>query len=361
MNSTTVDGPAGEMASIKIGETVIPSYDAAKISGDELAATKKTFDTAVNDALKAAGYPMVAAENTSVAKAEHFLDIFTAQKLKIIVVLTYLILLVTMVYGPIAAMLVELYPTRIRYSGLPLPYHRQRLVRWPSARDRLRDLGAVGQHLCGPVVRHRGRGDDCGDRGALCPRRHPQEGHLCRQRQLILLTDRLAAILTGRHQPPRFVFAAPAPIGQRRPVRPCRPPAPGPPQVLIVEDEDNIAMALDYVLRREGYGADRLATGAGALDHIRATRPDLVLLDVMLPEVSGYEICAEARRDAGLSDLKIVMMTARARPPNGRGMELGADGFVAKPFELDELRAEVRRLLSGPKDALGQKDTGARR
>lgn len=139
-------------------------------------------------------------------------------------------------------------------------------------------------------------------------------------------------------------------------------PSPRPPQVLIVEDEDNIAMALDYVLRREGYGADRLATGAGALDHIRATRPDLVLLDVMLPEVSGYEICAEARRDAGLSDLKIVMMTARgSAAERRRGMELGADGFVAKPFELDELRAEVRRLLSGPKDALGQKDTGARR
>ena len=123
VNSTTVDAAAGTPATVTIAGTVIPSYDAAALAGEELAAAKKTFDTAVNDALKAAGYPMVAADNTTVAKAEHFLDIFTAQKLKIIVVLTYLILLVTMVYGPIAAMLVELYPTRIRYSGLSLPYH----------------------------------------------------------------------------------------------------------------------------------------------------------------------------------------------------------------------------------------------
>ena len=78
---------------------------------------------AISVALKAAGYPLVAADNTSVAKAANFFDIFTAQKLTIVLTLTYLIILVTMVYGPIAAMLVELFPTRIRYSGLSLPYH----------------------------------------------------------------------------------------------------------------------------------------------------------------------------------------------------------------------------------------------
>jgi MFS family permease len=123
VNSTTVDGPAGAVASVKIGDTEIVGYDGAALTGDELAAAKKAFDTSVNDALKAAGYPMVAAENTTVAKAENFIDIFTGQKLMIIAILTYLIILVTMVYGPIAAMLVELFPTRIRYSGLSLPYH----------------------------------------------------------------------------------------------------------------------------------------------------------------------------------------------------------------------------------------------
>ncbi len=92
--------------------------DLAKAKGEPAAFTK-----AVNDALKAAGYPLVPAENTSVAKANHFFDIFNAQNLTIIAILTYLIVLVTMVYGPIAAMLVELFPTRIRYSGLSLPYH----------------------------------------------------------------------------------------------------------------------------------------------------------------------------------------------------------------------------------------------
>jgi hypothetical protein len=84
---------------------------------------KGAFEKGLNDALKAAGYPLVAADNTSIAVANNIFDIFTAQKLTIIAILTYLIVLVTMVYGPIAAALVELYPTRIRYSGLSLPYH----------------------------------------------------------------------------------------------------------------------------------------------------------------------------------------------------------------------------------------------
>ena len=151
VNSETVDGPAGEPAVIKIGDTAIPSYnvaantaqiaeltaaletanagtdqaakDAAQAALDAAKGVKPTFDKAVSDALTAAGYPVVAADNTTVAKAENFIDIFTGQKLTIIAILTYLIILVTMVYGPIAAMLVELFPTRIRYSGLSLPYH----------------------------------------------------------------------------------------------------------------------------------------------------------------------------------------------------------------------------------------------
>ncbi len=123
VNYTTVEDAAATTAAVKIGETVIPSYDAAALTGDELAAAKKTFETAVSDALKAAGYPLVAADNTTIAKAETLVDVFTGQKLLIIAILTYLIILVTMVYGPIAAMLVELFPTRIRYSGLSLPYH----------------------------------------------------------------------------------------------------------------------------------------------------------------------------------------------------------------------------------------------
>ncbi len=118
-------------------------------------------------------------------------------------------------------------------------------------------------------------------------------------------------------------------------------------RVLVIEDEDNIATALEFLLTREGYGHDRVANGGEALSRIRATRPDLVLLDIMLPEVSGYDICAGIRTDPGLRAVKVLLMTARgSAQERKRGMELGADGFISKPFELGDLRAEVRRLLT---------------
>jgi DNA-binding response OmpR family regulator len=115
----------------------------------------------------------------------------------------------------------------------------------------------------------------------------------------------------------------------------------------VVEDEDSIAIALDFIMTREGFDHDRIASGAGALDRIRATHPDLVLLDVMLPEVSGYEICQGVRLDPALADVKILMMTAQGSAIGmKKGLALGADGFIAKPFEVRALREEVRRLLA---------------
>jgi DNA-binding response OmpR family regulator len=120
------------------------------------------------------------------------------------------------------------------------------------------------------------------------------------------------------------------------------------PSILVVEDEDNIALALDYLMTREGYAHDRVANGGEAMARIRALRPDLVLLDVMLPEMSGYEICQAVRLDPELADIKILMMTARGSAiERKKGLALGADGFISKPFELTELRSEVRRLLEG--------------
>ncbi|MFC3086480.1 response regulator transcription factor [Tabrizicola soli] len=122
---------------------------------------------------------------------------------------------------------------------------------------------------------------------------------------------------------------------------------PHPARILVVEDEDNIATALEYLITREGYRHDRVASGAEALPRIRDTRPNLVLLDVMLPEVSGYEICESIRTDPALSGIKVLMMTARGSAVERRkGLALGADGFITKPFELKDLRAEVRRLLA---------------
>ena len=121
-------------------------------------------------------------------------------------------------------------------------------------------------------------------------------------------------------------------------------------RVLVVEDDDSIAAALEYVVLHEGLRHERVSDGATALSHIRETRPDLVQLDVMLPELSGYEICEAVRGDPALKDIKIVMMTARgSAAERNRGLSLGADSFVTKPFELKSLRNEVRRLLGSAK------------
>ncbi|QUS36818.1 MFS transporter [Falsirhodobacter algicola] len=120
VNYQTVEGTGP--ATVTVGAVRIASYDAGALPAADLAAEKARFDGALTGALGEAGYPL-GAGNTTVAKAQHFFDIFTAQKLTLIAILTYLILLVTMVYGPIAAALVEMFPTRIRYSGLSLPYH----------------------------------------------------------------------------------------------------------------------------------------------------------------------------------------------------------------------------------------------
>ena len=114
---------AVDAARATVPADLLATLDAAKAEAAKVGAVKGAFDKGIADALTAAGYPLVAKDNTTVAKAENILDVFTAQKLTIVVILTYLIILVTMVYGPIAAMLVELFPTRIRYSGLSLPYH----------------------------------------------------------------------------------------------------------------------------------------------------------------------------------------------------------------------------------------------
>jgi MFS family permease len=102
--------PAGTVASIKVGETVIPSFDGHGLAAEDLKAKSDAFTKAVGDSITAAGYPAKA----DPAQINHFM---------VVLLLLYLVILVTMVYGPIAAMLVELFPTRIRYTSMSLPYH----------------------------------------------------------------------------------------------------------------------------------------------------------------------------------------------------------------------------------------------
>ena len=116
--------------------------------------------------------------------------------------------------------------------------------------------------------------------------------------------------------------------------------------VLVVEDEDSIALALEFLLQREGYELQRVSSGPEALRQIGESVPDLVLLDVMLPGCSGYEVCQSIRRDAACGNVKIVMMTAKGREMERRkALALGADAFVPKPFSTEELTGTVNRLL----------------
>jgi len=127
----------------------------------------------------------------------------------------------------------------------------------------------------------------------------------------------------------------------------CVPPVPLPVRVLVVEDDDHIAMALEFVIGREGMAYDRIAIGSKAVPRIRSTRPDLVMLDIILPELSGYDICLLVREDPALAGVKLLMMTARGSAMDRqRALAVGADGFVAKPFDLAALRAEMRRVLA---------------
>lgn len=117
-------------------------------------------------------------------------------------------------------------------------------------------------------------------------------------------------------------------------------------KVLLVEDEDNIATALEFLIRRRGFGLTRVATGNAALAALDEDRPDLVVLDVMLPERSGYEIVQIIRERADLKDMKVLMMTAAGDEAERRkSMALGADAFFAKPFDTRELTDEICSLL----------------
>ncbi len=124
---SVVEAPAGSVASVKIGEKVITAPDPAKVTGDEKGAAIKAFGGEVIASLEAAGYPVkdnpAAAKDPKAAKKILFADPAQINKPLTVAILTYLVLLVTMVYGPIAALLVELFPSRIRYTSMSLPYH----------------------------------------------------------------------------------------------------------------------------------------------------------------------------------------------------------------------------------------------
>jgi len=119
-----------------------------------------------------------------------------------------------------------------------------------------------------------------------------------------------------------------------------------PKQVLVVEDQENIAIAIAHVLTRGGHAATLAATGAAAQDAIALLCPDLVLLDVMLPDMCGFDLCADLRRNPALAGMPVLMMTARGDPADAAtARAVGANGLILKPFDLATLRSDVDRLL----------------
>ena len=132
--------------------------------------------------------------------------------------------------------------------------------------------------------------------------------------------------------------------------------------VLLVEDEESITVPLQEALAREGFDASVAGTAAQALELARSLEPDVVLLDVMLPDGSGFDVCRELRRE---SSVPIIMVTARGEEADRVvGLELGADDYVTKPFSAREVVARIRAVLrrAEPRGATaGRRCAAARR
>jgi two-component system phosphate regulon response regulator PhoB len=117
-------------------------------------------------------------------------------------------------------------------------------------------------------------------------------------------------------------------------------------QILVVEDERDIAALVAYHLTREGYSVRTVGTGSEALDAVSAQRPDLVVLDLMLPEWSGYDILQEMKRKPDMAEVPVVVLTARREEADRiKGLELGADDYVTKPFSPQELVLRIGAVL----------------
>jgi DNA-binding response OmpR family regulator len=119
-------------------------------------------------------------------------------------------------------------------------------------------------------------------------------------------------------------------------------------KILIVEDEPNIVVPLQFSLEQKGYQVVVAASGEEALESITRERPDLVLLDIMLPGVDGFEVCRVVRADPQLQHLKVVFLSALGREIDvAKGMALSADAYIIKPFSLLEVLAKIGDLLKG--------------
>lgn len=126
-------------------------------------------------------------------------------------------------------------------------------------------------------------------------------------------------------------------------------------RITVVEDEEDIREILEYSLTREGFSVESAADGATGLNLIQRSRPELVLLDLMLPDIDGLEICRKLKADASTRDIAIIMVSAKGEESDiVLGLGLGADDYIPKPFSAKELIARVRSVLRRAQRGTGE-------
>jgi len=117
-------------------------------------------------------------------------------------------------------------------------------------------------------------------------------------------------------------------------------------KILIADDEPNIVVSLEFLMKQKGYAVKVVTDGEAALQAVGEFGPDLILLDVMMPRMSGYDVCQKVRENPAWADIRIIMLSAKGRDVEvNKGMAVGADAYVTKPFSTKELIAQVAQML----------------
>jgi DNA-binding response OmpR family regulator len=118
-------------------------------------------------------------------------------------------------------------------------------------------------------------------------------------------------------------------------------------KILIVDDEPNIVMSLDYLVRKKGYVPFIARNGVEALSIANEVVPDLIILDIMMPDIDGYEVCKTIKSNPKFAETKIIFLSAKSRQEDiDRGLQMGADRYVTKPFSTKQLLVEIVDLLT---------------
>ncbi|MEN8779598.1 MAG: response regulator [Desulfobacterales bacterium] len=119
-----------------------------------------------------------------------------------------------------------------------------------------------------------------------------------------------------------------------------------PKKVLIVDDEPSIIVPLQFLMEQNGYETGVAFSGEEAMETISVSHPDLILLDIMLPIIDGFEVCQRVRENPEWNDIRIILLTAMGSEANiAKGLALGADAYITKPFSNSEVIAKVKELI----------------